>query len=66
VKRARKMYNELMDEFNSGPVTPQKVMAIIIRKSLDHAILYSVPNENHLKVADAGDMLSLADELENL
>ena len=64
--RAQKLMEQVWNERNTWADTEQKLVAAIIRKTLEHVKSMTAAKLNNLTVLDRGDMMTLSKELENL
>jgi hypothetical protein len=64
--RAQKLMEQVWQERNTWADTEQKLVAAIIRKSLEHVKTMTASKLDNLTVLDRGDMMTLSKELENL
>lgn len=64
--RAQKLMEQVWNERNTWADTEQKLVAAIIRKTLEHVKSMTAAKLNNLTVLDRGDMLALSKEVENL
>lgn len=64
--RAQKLMTEIWEERNSWANTEQKLVAAVIRKTLDHCKTFVAQRMNNMSVVDKTDLLELSKELENL
>lgn len=64
--RAQKLMTEIWEERNSWADTEQKLVAAVIRKTLDHCKTFVAQKMNNMSVVDKNDLISLSNELENL
>lgn len=65
-ERAQKLIEEVWQERNTWANTEQKLVAAIIRKTMEHVKTMTASKMNNLTVLDKGDMMTLSKELENL
>lgn len=65
-ERAQKLMEQVWNERNTWADTEQKLVAAIIRKTLEHVKSMTAAKLNNLTVLDRGDMLALSKEVENL
>jgi hypothetical protein len=56
----------IYQERNTWADTEQKLVAAIIRKTMEHVKSMTAQKLNNLTVLDRGDMMTLSKELENL
>ncbi len=64
--RAQKLMDEIWHERNTWADTEQKLVAAIIRKTIDHSKKMTASKLNNMTVIDKSDMLALSKEIENL
>ena len=64
--RAQKLMEQVWNERNTWADTEQKLVAAIIRKTLEHVKSMTAAKLNNLTVIDKSDMLALSKEVENL
>jgi len=64
--RAQKLIEQVWQERNTWANTEQKLVAAIIRKTMEHVKTMTASKMNNLTVLDKGDMMTLSKELENL
>lgn len=64
--RAQKLMEQVWNERNTWADTEQKLVAAIIRKTLEHVKSMTAAKLNNLTVLARGDMLALSKEVENL
>ena len=57
---------QVWNERNTWADTEQKLVAAIIRKTMEHVKTMTAAKLNNLTVIDKGDMMTLSKELENL
>ena len=62
--RAKVLMDRIWQARNNGADTEQKLVAQILRLSLDSVTLYNT--QNKMKVLSADDVVNLSNELENL
>ncbi len=65
-ERAQKLMDAIYQERNTWADTEQKLVAAIIRKTMDHVRTMTAQKMNNLTVLDKGDMMTLSKEVENL
>ena len=65
-ERAQKLMEQVWNERNTWADTEQKLVAAIIRKTMEHVKTMTAAKLNNLTVIDKGDMMTLSKELENL
>ena len=58
--------NSIWNERNTWADTEQKLVAAIIRKTMEHVRTMTAQKMNNLTVLDKGDMMTLSKEVENL
>jgi hypothetical protein len=64
--RAQKLMDAIYQERNTWADTEQKLVAAIIRKTMEHVKSMTAQKLNNLTVLDKGDMMTLSKEVENL
>jgi hypothetical protein len=64
--RAQKLMDAVWNERNTWADTEQKLVAAIIRKTMEHVKSMTAQKLNNLTVLDKGDMMTLSKEVENL
>jgi response regulator of citrate/malate metabolism len=64
--RAQKLMDAIWQERNTWADTEQKLVAAIIRKTMEHVRTMTAQKMNNLTVLDKGDMMTLSKEVENL
>lgn len=64
--RAQKLMKEIWEERNSWADTEEKLVAAIIRKTLDNCKTFVAQRMNNMSVVDKKDLIQLSNELENL
>jgi hypothetical protein len=64
--RAQKLMDAVWNERNTWADTEQKLVAAIIRKTMEHVKTMTAQKLNNLTVLDKGDMMTLSKEVENL
>jgi hypothetical protein len=57
---------EIWNERNTWADTENKLVAAIIRKTMEHVRTMTAQKMNNLTVLDKGDMMTLSKEIENL
>jgi hypothetical protein len=65
-ERAQKLMDAVWNERNTWADTEQKLVAAIIRKTMEHVKSMTAQKLNNLTVLDKGDMMTLSKEVENL
>lgn len=65
-ERAQKLMDAVWQERNTWADTENKLVAAILRKTLEHTRTLVASKQNNLTVIDKSDILSLSKELENL
>ena len=65
-ERAQKLIDSIWTERNTWADTEQKLVAAVIRKTMEHVKTMTAAKMNNLTVLDKGDMMTLSKELENL
>lgn len=65
-ERAQKLMEQVWNERNTWADTEQKLVAAIIRKTMEYVKTMTAAKLNNLTVLDKGDMMTLSKELENL
>jgi hypothetical protein len=65
-ERAQKLMEQVWNERNTWADTEQKLVAAIIRKTMEHVKTMTAARLDNLTVIDKGDMMRLSKELENL
>jgi hypothetical protein len=65
-ERAQKLMDAIYQERNTWADTEQKLVAAIIRKTMEHVKSMTAQKLNNLTVLDKGDMMTLSKEVENL
>jgi hypothetical protein len=65
-ERAQKLMNAVWNERNTWADTEQKLVAAVIRKTMEHVRTMTAQKMNNLTVLDKGDMMTLSKEVENL
>jgi hypothetical protein len=64
--RAQKLMDAIWNERNTWADTEQKLVAAIIRKTMEHVKTMTAQKLNNLTVLDRSDMMTLSKEVENL
>ena len=64
--RAQKLMDAIYQERNTLADTEQKLVAAIIRQTMEYVKTMTAQKMNNLTVLDKGDMMTLSKELENL
>jgi hypothetical protein len=64
--RAKKLMEDIWNERNTWADTEEKLVAAIIRKTMESVKTMTAAKLNNLTVLDRSDMLALSKELENL
>ena len=64
--RAQKLMTEIWEERNSWADTEEKLVAAVIRKTLDHCKTFVAQKMNNMSVIDKNDLIALSNELEQL
>jgi hypothetical protein len=64
--RAKKLMDSVWQERNTWADTEQKLVAAIIRKTMECVKTMTASKMNNLTVLDKGDMMTLSKEVENL
>lgn len=64
--RAQKLMDAIWHERNTWADTEQKLVAAVIRKTMEHVKTMTAAKLNNLTVVDKGDMMALSKEIENL
>lgn len=64
--RAQKLMDAIWHERNTWADTEQKLVAAVIRKTMEHAKTMTAAKLNNLTVVDRGDMMALSKEVETL
>jgi len=64
--RAQKLMDSVWQERNTWADTEQKLVAAIIRKTMEHVRTMTAQKMNNLTVLDKSDMMTLSKEVENL
>lgn len=65
-ERAQKLMDSIWNERNTWADTEQKLVAAVIRKTMEHVKTMTAAKMNNLTVLDKGDMMTLSKEVENL
>ncbi len=65
-ERAQKLMDAIWNERNTWADTEQKLVAAVIRKTMEHVRTMTAQKMNNLTVLDKGDMMTLSKEVENL
>jgi hypothetical protein len=65
-ERAQKLMDSVWNERNTWADTEQKLVAAIIRKTMEHVKTMTAQKLNNLTVLDRSDMMTLSKEVENL
>ncbi len=64
--RAQKLMDAIWNERNTWADSEQKLVAAIIRKTMEHVRTMTAQKMNNLTVLDKSDMMTLSKEVENL
>ena len=64
--RAQKLMDAIWHERNTWADTEQKLVAAVIRKTMEHVKTMTAAKLNNLTVVDRGDMMALSKEVETL
>jgi hypothetical protein len=64
--RAKKLMDEIYHERNTWADTEEKLVAAVIRKTIDNCRILVASKAGNLTVIDRGDMMQLSKEVENL
>jgi hypothetical protein len=64
--RAQKLMDAIYQERNTWADSEQKLVAAIIRKTMEYVKTMTAQKLNNLTVLDKGDMMTLSKEVENL
>lgn len=64
--RAQKLMDAIWNERNTWADTEQKLVAAVIRKTMEHVKTMTAAKLNNLTVVDRSDMMALSKEIENL
>jgi hypothetical protein len=62
--RAKSLMDKIWESRNSGADTEEKLVAQILRSTLEYVTLYSTQND--IKVLSTEDIINLANEVESL
>jgi hypothetical protein len=65
-QRAQQLMDAIWNERNTWADSEQKLVAAIIRKTMEHVRTMTAQKMNNLTVLDKGDMMTLSKEVENL
>jgi hypothetical protein len=65
-ERAQKLMEEVWHERNTWADTEEKLVAAIIRKTIENSRTMVAAKMNNLTVIDKDDMMTLSKEIENL
>jgi hypothetical protein len=65
-QRAQQLMDAIWNERNTWADSEQKLVAAIIRKTMEHVKTMTAQKLNNLTVLDKGDMMTLSKEVENL
>lgn len=65
-ERAQKLMDEVWHERNTWADTEEKLVAAIIRKTIENSRTMVAAKMNNLTVIDKDDMMTLSKEIENL
>jgi adenosylcobinamide amidohydrolase len=65
-ERAQKLMDSIWNERNTWADTEQKLVAAVIRKTMEYVKTMTAAKMNNLTVLDKGDMMTLSKEIENL
>lgn len=65
-ERAQKLMEEVWHERNTWADTEEKLVAAIIRKTIENSRIMVAAKMNNLTVIDKDDMMTLSKEIENL
>jgi hypothetical protein len=65
-QRAQQLMDAIYQERNTWADSEQKLVAAIIRKTMEHVRTMTAQKMNNLTVLDKGDMMTLSKEVENL
>jgi len=65
-ERAQKLMDSIWTERNTWADTEQKLVAAVIRKTMEYVKTMTAAKMNNLTVLDKGDMMTLSKEIENL
>jgi len=64
--RAQKLIDAIWNERNTWADTEQKLVAAVIRKTMENVRTMTAQKMNNLTVLDKSDMMALSKEVENL
>ena len=64
--RAQKLMEDVWQERNTWADTEQKLVAAVIRKTIEHVKTMTAAKLNNLTVINKSDMMALTKEVENL
>ncbi len=65
-QRAQQLMDAIWNERNTWADSEQKLVAAIIRKTMEHVRTMTAQKMNNLTVLDRSDMMTLSKEVENL
>jgi hypothetical protein len=65
-ERAQKLMEQVWHERNTWANTEQRLVAVIVRKAMEHVKTLTASKLNNLTVLDKNDLIALSLELENL
>lgn len=65
-ERAQKLIEDVWHERNTWADTEEKLVAAVIRKTMEHVKTMTAKKMNNLTVLDKDDMLTLSKEVEEL
>lgn len=65
-ERAQKLMDAIWNERNTWADTEQKLVAAIIRKTIEYSKTLTATKLNNLTVVEKSDMMTLSKEVENL
>jgi hypothetical protein len=65
-QRAQQLMDAIYQERNTWADSEQKLVAAIIRKTMEHVKTMTAQKLNNLTVLDRSDMMALSKEVENL
>ncbi len=65
-QRAQQLMDSVWQERNTWADSEQKLVAAIIRKTMEHVKTMTAQKLNNLTVLDRSDMMALSKEVENL
>jgi hypothetical protein len=65
-QRAQQLMSEIWQERNNWANTEEKLVAAIIRRTMEHVRTMTAQKLNNLSVIDKTDLLALTNELEQL